>query len=523
MDTRQTLSVFVRGDHAFVADWRGRLRVVDISSPTSPREVGSLDTPGQPYDVFVQGNHAFVASTSGSLQVIDVSSPTSLREVGSLALGSATNVFVKGNHAFVASGEGGLRVIDVSVPTAPVEVGSVDTPGQARSVFVRGDHAFVADFRGGLRVIDISSPNSPREVGSVDTLATGGVFVQGNYAFVAGVAGLQVIDVSGPTSPRGVGSVDTPGDVFVRGDQAFVADRPNSLRVIDVSNPVSPLVVGSVDTPGSMSVFVQGDHAYLSGVGLTILRLAVIKEVVKEVVVVATPTPSPAPAAVPSPSLTIVGPFDTMIYLGMNSTVPPFNDPMVRAAIHLLLDRNLIETLGLNFSGSVDVAKVTSIIDPDSVNPNIAPAQDVSRALILLAKAGYPNGFPVRIMVDGETQQQDDRDLASVVGFNLRDANIQSTIEIFSHSTYINRLQTGDFDLVIGRTTADWNDRPALLGRLFLKTSAENFTGFSSSTFDTLFNAASFGAAENEAFGTLLAQQEVEVPIATLAPMLWSR
>ena len=73
-------------------------------------------------------------------------------------------------------------------------------------------------------------------IGSYDTPGQAyGVFVSGNYAFVAdGDSGLQIINTSDPGNPSLEGSYDTPGDaydVFVSGDYVYVADE-NSLMIL---------------------------------------------------------------------------------------------------------------------------------------------------------------------------------------------------------------------------------------------------------------------------------------------------
>jgi hypothetical protein len=86
--------------------------------------------------------------TSG-LRVIDVSDPAHPTEVGFYDTpGYARGVAVSGPYAYVADGGSGLRVIDVSDPAHPTEVGFYDTPGYAYGVAVSGPYAYVAD--GGL-------------------------------------------------------------------------------------------------------------------------------------------------------------------------------------------------------------------------------------------------------------------------------------------------------------------------------------------------------------------------------------
>jgi hypothetical protein len=86
--------------------------------------------------------------------VIDVSNPSSPREVGAYDTpGNASGVAISGAYAYVADGGAGLRVIDISNPSSPREVGFYDTPGYARGVAVSGAYAYVADSEGGLVIL----------------------------------------------------------------------------------------------------------------------------------------------------------------------------------------------------------------------------------------------------------------------------------------------------------------------------------------------------------------------------------
>jgi len=86
----------------------------------------------------VSGNYAYVAGPG--LRVIDVSTPSAPVEVGSIGTPEATGVAVVGGYAYVVGD--GLRVIDVSTPSAPTYAGSVDAAGLA--VAAEGGYAYVA-------------------------------------------------------------------------------------------------------------------------------------------------------------------------------------------------------------------------------------------------------------------------------------------------------------------------------------------------------------------------------------------
>ncbi|NKQ39791.1 MAG: hypothetical protein HF967_10110, partial [Methanosarcinales archaeon] len=326
VNTSSARSVYISGNHAFVADWWSGLQIIDISNPSSPFIIGNVDTPGGANGVFISGNHAFVADYRNSgLQIIDISNLSSPFIVGSVDTpGGARDVCISGNHAFVADAESGLQIIDISNLSSPTIVSSVDTPIYAQGLFISGNHAFVADWWSGLQIIDISNPNSSFIIGSVNTsdMATD-VFISGNHAFVADWwDGLQIIDISDPSSPAIVSNVDTPNwarSVFVSGNHAFVADRfGGDLQIIDISNPSSPFIVGSVDIPDeAQSVFVSGNHAFVADLhdGLQIIDIsAIVDGPIK-------PEPNPEPISlIIAPEITELNIIDTQQF---NATVLP--------------------------------------------------------------------------------------------------------------------------------------------------------------------------------------------------------
>jgi len=220
----------------YVADDNAGLRVISVSDPANPVEVGFYDTPGRANDVAVVGDYAYVADGGTGLRVISVSDPAHPVEVGFCDTpGYAYGAAKVGNYAYVADGDG-LRIISVSDPAHPTEVGFYETPDWAQRVAVVGDYAYVADYDAGLRVISVTDPAHPTEVGFYVTLGwTHGVAKVGDYAYVADdYAGLRVIAVSDPAHPTEVGSYDTPGEAYgvaVVGNYAYVADYNAGLQI----------------------------------------------------------------------------------------------------------------------------------------------------------------------------------------------------------------------------------------------------------------------------------------------------
>ncbi|MBI5183807.1 MAG: fibronectin type III domain-containing protein, partial [Nitrospinae bacterium] len=260
-----SFAIHVVGSYAYVSDGESGLYVINISSPSNPEIVGSVDTPGSARDVYVSGSYAYVADGLSGLQVIDISNPSSPIIIGFVELPDSLCVYVSGDYAYVADFGSGLVVIDISNPSSPIMVGSVDTPKQEPSyVYVSGSYAYISDGSGDwggtadFVVIDISNPSNPIIVSSIETKDGGGVYVSGNFAYVAGVPGLIVINISTPSSPVIIGSVDTLGggvDVYVSGGYAYVADGYSGLQVT-----MTPLLLeGNVEDPTTITATIPPD------------------------------------------------------------------------------------------------------------------------------------------------------------------------------------------------------------------------------------------------------------------------
>jgi hypothetical protein len=211
--------VDVDGDYAYVAAGSAGVHVVDVSDPSAPLRVATVNTPGNANDVRVSDSdgYAYVADGPNGLQIVDIINPMAPALVGGIDTpGTATDVAVLDGRAYVADGSSGLRVLDVSVPSAPLALGAIDTPGNARGVDVVDDFAVIADAQGGVHIVSIANPASPVILGSAHMRPN---------------------------------SVSRAADVAVRDRLAYVADGSDSalggLRIIDFRNPSTPVVVGS--------------------------------------------------------------------------------------------------------------------------------------------------------------------------------------------------------------------------------------------------------------------------------------
>ncbi len=167
------------------------------------RTVGVYDTPGLSQKIVVTNNHAFIADDSWGLRIINVTNPAAPYEVGYYNSVYACDIFVLDSFAYIASGTSGLTIINISDYASPYLAGFYNTPGDAKGLTVSGNYAYVADYNYGLRIINITDPSAPFEVGYYDPQGyTCDVAVIDSYAYLAdGDSGLRKVNISDKSNP----------------------------------------------------------------------------------------------------------------------------------------------------------------------------------------------------------------------------------------------------------------------------------------------------------------------------------
>lgn len=262
----------VSGNYAYVSTEEGGLSIINISTPSLPSTVGAY-TPSSsdkqsPTQVLLNGTKIYIAGEE-RLNIINVSSKTSPTKLGSFDTDSSYNVYgvaVKGDYAYI-TGQA-LEVLNVSDASDPSQVISYNTSGFSQSVVVSGNYAYIGTLYDGLQVILLSDFSS---YGSYEpSVFFGyGLTVSGNILYVAnGTSGLSLLDISDPSSPSAEGSYNTSGtavNVAVSGNYAYVADDTKGLQIINISNPSSPSLTKNYPTLSKANaVVVSGNYAYVA-------------------------------------------------------------------------------------------------------------------------------------------------------------------------------------------------------------------------------------------------------------------
>lgn len=204
-----TRQVAVRDTTVYLGD-RTDLLVIDVSQPSSPQLVRTIDLTYFPREFLLSGDRLYISGSDHGVDIFDVSSPEDPRLAGMTeGFASTLGLSLFDNRLYLANGSQGVSVVDVTDPAGLLEVAWVDNPpGSVYRVAVQGDFLFNASGSGGLTVLPRPMEGVVVSVGSVSSLEallpappTGGtysirVFNDREYAELAG--GLTFAEPASP-------------------------------------------------------------------------------------------------------------------------------------------------------------------------------------------------------------------------------------------------------------------------------------------------------------------------------------
>jgi hypothetical protein len=288
----------------------GGIRIVDVTDPVYPKEIGYCDTYMWIEGFFVSGDFAYLIGShidkttkeklpdwNEGLRIVNISDPTKPVECGYYNTDSSPeDIFVLNKYAYLAIGDNGLHIIDISNPSEPEKIVNVSTPDRAKTVFVNENIAYVGGHKyveintaglteeemntvkdsklymaggynvGGLCLIDVSDPVNPSRIVCYDTKNTSysKLFVTNKFAFISNLAGeIRTLDISDPQQIFDLGKINEFKDIYASEDYLYVM-MPSNFGIVDLSGPKNPMVVGYCKDLGrAAKVHVTNNYAYV--------------------------------------------------------------------------------------------------------------------------------------------------------------------------------------------------------------------------------------------------------------------
>ena len=214
-----------------------------------------------------------------------------------------------------------------------------------------------------------------------------------------------------------------------------------------------------------------------------------------------------------------IEPYLGLYFFRINVTRPPFNDPRVREALNLSIDRRLL--VDRVTQGGQEPA--SGIVPPGLAGYTVSKQVQFNpkRARELLAQAGFPGGkgFPKKEILINTSEAH--RKIAEAMQAMWRE-NLGIDVGIYNQEwkVYLDSQSKLDFDLSRSGWIADYA-YPMTFLEIFTKGNGNNDTGWSNPSYDALIQQARTAGSEPERMKLMQEAEKVILTELPVVPIYW--
>ncbi|HJE20151.1 MAG TPA: glutathione ABC transporter substrate-binding protein [Aliicoccus persicus] len=206
-----------------------------------------------------------------------------------------------------------------------------------------------------------------------------------------------------------------------------------------------------------------------------------------------------------------------MTYLGFNTEVEPFDDPVVRQAIAMAIDKEviieeLLEGIALKAETPLNPTVNAHSEDIEPIEYNMDAARE------LLEENGYEDGFSAEVIMNNRTHA----DVATFIQEALSELNIELSISQVEAGTFQEYAATGNFEMLMGGWGTVTLDGDYGLYPMFHSDNIGapgNSTRYSNEEVDELLDLARVETDEETRFQYYHDAQQIIVDEAPLVPI----
>jgi ABC-type transport system substrate-binding protein len=206
-------------------------------------------------------------------------------------------------------------------------------------------------------------------------------------------------------------------------------------------------------------------------------------------------------------------------YLGLNVTLPPFDDEKVRQALAHAINREEIADKVLNNL----VKPAYGILPPGfpGYNPDLKGLRyDLAKAKELLAQSKYGTNLPrITLAVPGALGTSVGLDLEAILATWRDSLGVNVEVHQVEFATFLRDLRDYRLQMYVIAWVADYPDPQNFLDLLFHSRSLNNETRYSNAEVDRLLEAARVEQNENTRFTLYRQAEEIIVNESPMIPM----
>jgi hypothetical protein len=231
-------------------------------------------------DTEIENDYLYALTGETGLRVLDISDPENPIEIGSyLSSYQMIDIIILGELAYITEHESGLRILNISDPSNPVEVEFYASQEDLYNINVFGDYAYVVtrSFNGyGFKILNVSDPLNPDIVNyyPMEWNRAGKLLASGDFLFIDLEEGISIIDVSNPAEAEEVNLIETgenlTKDFSISGDYLYLLDNGDNdtiqskLRAFDISDQSNIIEVDYYFLGNMQGIEVAGNFAYVT-------------------------------------------------------------------------------------------------------------------------------------------------------------------------------------------------------------------------------------------------------------------
>lgn len=332
------------------------------------------------------------------------------------------------------------------------------------------------------------------------------------------------------TAPVQKAAIEAAGDQWTLSPETYIGNGPMKMSEWVPGSNITMVPNENYRDPASVTVnsikFVLMEDANASYSAYQTGELSMIKDVPTEEI----------PSLQGNPAFH-VDPIMGTYYISFQTEKEPFNNPDVRKALSLAIDRDYVANTVMqgtyspatNFVGPglSDAEAGSSFEETTRKNNggdyfNVANYEsDVEKAKELLAKAGYPNGegFPTVEYMTNDSGYH--KPLAEYLQSCWKEAlNINMDVKVVEWASFTPTRRNGDFEIARNGWVYDYDD-PSNMLNLMKSTSANNDGKYNNPEVDAMLDKANSTADAAEHYDLLHQAENMILEDAAMAPVAY--
>lgn len=212
-------------------------------------------------------------------------------------------------------------------------------------------------------------------------------------------------------------------------------------------------------------------------------------------------------------------PFLETFFLRFNTTRPPLDDPRVRRALSLAIDREQLSRTLLR--GTRAPAPHYTPPDCAGYTATARVPHDVAAAKALLADAGFPEGRgmpPLDVQIKNDELHA--KTLEAIQAMWARDLGVHVTLSPMEQKTWVSNQQSLAYTISSARWVGDFVD-PVTFLDMFVGGGSNNWTGWADRDYDTDIERAAAATEPAKRYASFQAAEKRLLEAAPIAPVFF--